>query len=116
MSRLPNPYLAQVKAASFALQARTKAENDAAPHSSRHLRVLATEKEASAALLLKQYDTRCATDARNAFKPETCALWQGHYALLEKARDLRRMADEADADGAAATSVNTQTHRVTASA
>lgn len=114
MSRLPAPHITQVKAASLALQARTKAENDAAPPAPQHLRLMAAEKEASAALLLKQHDQRCNARPYSRHLPSTVALWEGHYALLDKARDLRRMADEAEAS--TATPINTQTHRVTAAA
>ncbi len=119
MSRLPSDHTRQAQQLSAAMQARTKAENHmavVANTSGAALRNAAAEKQASAALLLKQHDQRCNANPTSRFSPQTVALWEGHWALLMLARDLRRMADEADArEGAAPLAtppVDTRTHRV----
>lgn len=120
MSRLPNPLLAEVRAASTRLQAQTKAENHAvsqlANTTGTSLRARAAEKEASAFLLLKEHERRCIHNPHSTLSAPVAALWEGHWALLEKARDLRRMADEADADAGIAPAAPNNTRRLTAGA
>lgn len=118
MSRLPNPLLAEVRAASARLQAQTKAQNHAATQpgdfTAASLRAQADSKEASAVQLLREYERRCIANPQSRLSAPVVALWEGHWALLEKARDLRRMADEAETSNTPHPALNTATHRVTA--
>lgn len=90
------------------------------PTSAEALRRIADEKTTSAEHLRKQYDQRCNTYPHTRFTAPVVALWEGHFALLMQARDLRKMADEIDPPKPAPTpgsppatpSIHIDTHRV----
>lgn len=60
------------------------------------LRQMADEKDASARLLLTQHEQRCKTYPHTRFTAPVVALWEGYFALWERARELRAMADAID--------------------
>lgn len=109
--------------ASAAAQAAVKAANYAADASAAcvstspgaHLRQLAAEKQASALQLLSQYEQWCKASPHTRFTEPVVALWEGHCALLDKARHYARMAEQAEG-AAAPTPLHAQTHQVTAPA
>lgn len=109
---------AKAHAASAQLQARTRANNAATPAD--RLRNRAAEKQASAQLLLKAHDQRCKTYPHTRMTAHVVALWEGHYALMEKARELLAEADALDALAAPQlphhATAHITTHRVTAAA